>query len=96
MRPGRRFLRRIYSRHLLNQALPKACRSLYSEDGPCGGLWKLSITRPGPFPCRSFLFDGLPGRGSSAAGLGAAPRSGASRSSSPAMPTSVKSAYRRA
>src|SRR6266436_3234851 len=26
MRPGRRLVRRIYSRHLLNQALPKACR----------------------------------------------------------------------
>src|SRR4029453_367740 len=25
-RPGRRLVRRIYSRHLLNQALPKACR----------------------------------------------------------------------
>jgi hypothetical protein len=26
MRPGRRLVRRIDSRHLLNQALPKACR----------------------------------------------------------------------
>src|SRR6266545_614472 len=26
MRPGRRLVRRIYSHHLLNQALPKACR----------------------------------------------------------------------
>ena len=26
MRPGRRLVRRIYSRQLLNQAFPKACR----------------------------------------------------------------------
>jgi hypothetical protein len=26
MRPGRRLVRRIDSRHLLNQAIPKACR----------------------------------------------------------------------
>ena len=45
-----------------------------------------------PFAC--LRWSG--GRGNSAAGLGSPPRSGASRSSSPAMPTSVKSAYRRA
>jgi hypothetical protein len=44
-------------------------------------------------PAAASPFDWLPGCGSSAAGLGAAPRSGASRSSSPAMPTRVKSAY---
>ncbi len=56
-----------------------------------------SFPSPGAvrFPAAACPFD-RPGCGSSAAGLGTAPRSGASRSSSPAMPTSVKSAYRRA
>ena len=78
MRPGRRFLRRIYSRHLLNQALPKACRSLYSEDGPCGGLWKLSITRAG-LPQLAHLM-GCPAVAAPLQAWGQRRESGASRS----------------
>src|SRR6266511_4554101 len=75
-------------------------RRLADSCTPRTGLAEGSESYPSPgavrFPAAACPFDWPPGRGSSAAGLGAAPRSGASRSSSPAMPTSVKSAYRRA
>src|ERR1700730_10681684 len=35
MRPRGRLILGAYSRHLLNQALTKGCRRLFSEDGPC-------------------------------------------------------------
>src|SRR5271165_5325522 len=77
------------SRRLADSCTPRT--DLAAEDSG-------SFPSPGPvrFPAAACPFDWLPGRGSSAAALGRAPRSGASRSSSPAMPTSVKRAYRRA